>query len=449
MRPSSPRSSRISSTTARYSVSSSRTASPAGTSSGRSSASTNSRPCASVSAAPAIARWRPFSATAVSPPGSRTVSVTSATVPTLAYSPSCLGTSSTRSSSPTSTVRVTFMLGKTTMSSRGTSKSLLTVGSRSSADAVVIGHTITNYKNCSGIPQGRPSARQPCDSYGTRTNLGRRRRVSVRGVRFPPSPPGTGHRSCGRALRGRDRESMGARLRAPIVVPVRRRATQPAGTGVSRESPARSATRPASTSDEMPGAGRAIGHHGHDERAARPEDDPVVVASAVDPAGLVEHTHAGELPDLPVELAGVPHVSEQIEQVAGVRGGEARLGGAERAAAAAREPDGAQQAREVVGARLLAAPPARLAVDPQRNPPASAREGRRPPRARSRRTSPCRRARATASSSSRVPSRRTSSRRSSAPCRLRRRCRSTSASDAAAGRASIPAPVCPRCGRAR
>ena len=61
-----------------------------------------------------------FSATARPPPGRRMRSVTSATVPTFAYSSSCLGTSSTRSSSPTSTVRVTFMLGKTTMSSRGT-----------------------------------------------------------------------------------------------------------------------------------------------------------------------------------------------------------------------------------------------------------------------------------------------------------------------------------------
>ena len=59
-------------------------------------------------------------ATARPPPGRRMRSVTWATVPTFAYSSSCLGTSSTRSSSPTSTVRVTFMLGKTTMSSRGT-----------------------------------------------------------------------------------------------------------------------------------------------------------------------------------------------------------------------------------------------------------------------------------------------------------------------------------------
>ena len=41
--------------------------------------------------------------------------------PTLAKSPSWRGTSSTRSSSPTSTVRVTVMLGKTTESSTGTS----------------------------------------------------------------------------------------------------------------------------------------------------------------------------------------------------------------------------------------------------------------------------------------------------------------------------------------
>jgi len=61
-------------------------------------------------------------ATARPPPGRRIRSVTCATVPTFAYSSSCLGTSSTRSSSPTSTVRVTFMLGKTTMSSRGTSR---------------------------------------------------------------------------------------------------------------------------------------------------------------------------------------------------------------------------------------------------------------------------------------------------------------------------------------
>ena len=60
--------------------------------------------------------------TARPPPGMRTRSPTSATVPTFAYSPSWRGTSSTRSSSPTSTAMVTFMFGKTTRSSRGISK---------------------------------------------------------------------------------------------------------------------------------------------------------------------------------------------------------------------------------------------------------------------------------------------------------------------------------------
>src|SRR4029077_1312769 len=46
-------------------------------------------------------------------------SVTSATTPTFAYSPSCVGTSSTRCSSPTSMGRGMLMLGKTTASSSG------------------------------------------------------------------------------------------------------------------------------------------------------------------------------------------------------------------------------------------------------------------------------------------------------------------------------------------
>jgi hypothetical protein len=84
MRPSSPRSSRISSTTARYSVSSSRIRASDSSGSGRSSTSTRRVPCASVVALPATPRWRPLSATARAPPGSRTRSVTSATTPTLA-----------------------------------------------------------------------------------------------------------------------------------------------------------------------------------------------------------------------------------------------------------------------------------------------------------------------------------------------------------------------------
>src|SRR5215213_4562880 len=68
MRPSSPRSSRISSTTARYSVSSSRIRASDSSESGRSSTSTRSVPCASVVAAPATPRCSPLSATA-RPPG--------------------------------------------------------------------------------------------------------------------------------------------------------------------------------------------------------------------------------------------------------------------------------------------------------------------------------------------------------------------------------------------
>ena len=206
MRPSSPRNSRISSTTARYSVSSARIESPAGSSSRRSSASTKRRPRASVSAAPATARWRPLSATAVPPPGSLTVSVTSATVPTLAYSPSCFGTRSTRSSSPTSMVRVTFMLGKTTMSSRGTSKSLLTVRSRSSeaAEFSVI-HVLTT-KTVALFPRAGPARERPrLNAYGTRTNPGphgESQLVEPGNPEYRLPGPDTNH---GRALRGRDR----------------------------------------------------------------------------------------------------------------------------------------------------------------------------------------------------------------------------------------------------
>ena len=53
------------------------------------------------------------------PPGRRTRSATRAIVPTAAYSPSWRGTSRTCSSSPTSIGRVTSIVGKTTVSSRG------------------------------------------------------------------------------------------------------------------------------------------------------------------------------------------------------------------------------------------------------------------------------------------------------------------------------------------
>ena len=87
IRPSSPRSSRISSTTARYSRSSSRVRPSTGSSSGARRprrAGRRRRPCC---AAPATPRCRPVSATARPPPGSRMRSTTSATVPTLANSP--------------------------------------------------------------------------------------------------------------------------------------------------------------------------------------------------------------------------------------------------------------------------------------------------------------------------------------------------------------------------
>src|SRR5438309_2846857 len=131
IRSSALRSSRISSTTARYSRSSSRVCTGGGLSSGRSSASTRRRPRESVCAAPITARCKPVSATAVAPPGRRTRSATSATVPTFAYSCSCLGTRRTRSSSPASTVSVTVMPGNTTVSSSGTSRRSLTISSLS------------------------------------------------------------------------------------------------------------------------------------------------------------------------------------------------------------------------------------------------------------------------------------------------------------------------------
>src|SRR4051794_27271551 len=123
MRSSAPRSSRISSMIARYSRSSWRVVPSTGTSSRCSATSTMRRPAASVWAAPATPRAAPERATARPPPGRRMWSVTSAIVPTLANSPSWRGTSSTRSSSPTRTGSVTSMVGKTTVSSNGTSRS--------------------------------------------------------------------------------------------------------------------------------------------------------------------------------------------------------------------------------------------------------------------------------------------------------------------------------------
>ena len=127
MRPSSPRSSRISSTTARYSRSSSRVRAVGRLVVGalldldaqacRCGSVLGGAGDAAVQAARARRRGRRRA-------GGRGRS-TSATVPTRRVLVLVRGTSSTRSSSPTSTVSVTFMLGKTTMSSRGTRSRLI------------------------------------------------------------------------------------------------------------------------------------------------------------------------------------------------------------------------------------------------------------------------------------------------------------------------------------
>jgi hypothetical protein len=70
-------------------------------------------------AAPAMPRITPERETARPPPGSRTRSVTSRDRADLRELRLVTGTSSTRSSSPTSTGSVTSIVGKTTVSSRG------------------------------------------------------------------------------------------------------------------------------------------------------------------------------------------------------------------------------------------------------------------------------------------------------------------------------------------
>ena len=61
-----------------------------------------------------------------------------------------------------------------------------------------IGHTRTNYKNCTGIPaasRSAPSSRDGANPYGTRTNPGAARESQLSGARLSRiSPPGTGHR---------------------------------------------------------------------------------------------------------------------------------------------------------------------------------------------------------------------------------------------------------------
>ena len=124
MRSSAPRSSRISSTTARYSRSSSRVCTGGGVSSGRSSTSTRSRPPASVSAAPSDAAMQA---------GQRDGAAAAGQADALDRPRRRCRRSRTRPRAaaraaraprrPTSTVRVTVMFGKTTVSSSGISRS--------------------------------------------------------------------------------------------------------------------------------------------------------------------------------------------------------------------------------------------------------------------------------------------------------------------------------------
>src|SRR5215218_10200276 len=144
-RPSSPRSSRSSSTTARYSRSSSRVLPSTGSSSGCASTSTRRLPSGPVLAAPIRPRWRPSSVTARPPPGRRTRSATWATVPTDANSSPLRGTSTTRSSVPTSIASVTVIVGKTTESSTGTSSMVSIAFSRSWGEACLL--NVSEYRD--------------------------------------------------------------------------------------------------------------------------------------------------------------------------------------------------------------------------------------------------------------------------------------------------------------
>ena len=85
-------------------------------------------PSESVWAAPMTPRCRPLEARRRAPPPRQADALgrPRRRCRRLAYSFSCRGTSRTRSSSPTSTVRVTFMPGKTTVSSSGTSSRSVT-----------------------------------------------------------------------------------------------------------------------------------------------------------------------------------------------------------------------------------------------------------------------------------------------------------------------------------
>ena len=226
------------------------------------------------------------------------------------------------------------------------------------------------------------------------------RRVSVLGARISRIIASRDRTpSCGRALRGRDRErrapaagvrsSAGARAGVSI-------ATSP---GVSRGSGAARPRRlgPRARRRLTPAPAGPVGHHGDDDRTARPEDDAVVVARVVDPAGLVEHADAGEPSHHAVDLAGVAHVGEQVEQVAGVGRREARAG---RVRSGPRPPLASHTAAEQTarGRRRSSscrAPSYGWLSTLQRDRAGEHAHGcRRLRRARSRRTSRCRRARA-------------------------------------------------------
>ena len=148
------------------------------------------------------------------------------------------------------------------------------------------------------------------------------------------------------------------------------------------------ATRPASTSEAIP-TPLPVRHHRRDEDAARPVDEPGVVARVRDPAGLVQE-RVRAAGDEAAELAPVGHVDEQVEQVARVRRGEcAPVPGDQRPAPAGGEMDVGEQPGQVVRGRVLAAGERRLALDPDAD-----RRQRRRARGGSRRPSRCRRSRA-------------------------------------------------------
>ena len=102
----------------------------------------------------------------------------------------------------------------------GTSRNLFTIGFTLLGMGGSVGHTRTNYKNCSGIPAFLCcSLHARANAYGTRTNrragLGR---LSSRSPASRNSPPGTGHRLAVAHSEGVTARGMGARSRVPTSV---------------------------------------------------------------------------------------------------------------------------------------------------------------------------------------------------------------------------------------